>query len=878
MFEVGSEASLIRIEEEVRRFWQLYGVPEADRAARNSGSPYVIYQQPLSVAGQSPADQVRLLATTDLLARYHAMQGNSVQRRAGWACHGLAVEVAVERAFGPRGSGGDLEQFAAACRQAAMEGVTQGQALAERLGVWLDPGGTYTTLSPQAIGTVWAALHRLWNAGRLKNEQTVASVCPRCATPLSTLEAGRRSVVGEARSAWVRLPWDGEADAYFLAWTEAPWMLVGMVALAVHPGASYVLVESPGHPGSPPTRLLLAESALDRAVPGDHRQVRRMMGKALRGARYRPLFTFLPVTEGTGRVVLSTEVPLDQGTGVFPVTPAFDAPSLAIALAHDLPVPEPLDGWGNLDDTVMPWRGFSPLDAERLLVEDLQTRGLLVRQAIAEQPRALCPYCETPLLPLMRSVWRLETESGPWIIGRDRAWGTPLPIWGCAGCGERACVAGLDDLAHRAGLDTEQIDPHRPAVDRIIFACTACGGSMHRVPVVVDVDFETAVLSRSPGTRPEPANLAVGVGATPRSWLANLTVVAPLLSGAKAWDQAVSVPEEDGGAGWDLRRSLPADAWRWAAYTGTDPELAEQAILRPLWRMAVELASSQATTLRPKQESGTGIALLERWLGARVYQTLINMSAALDASNPRQAAWELASFVDDLSGWYLPRQHGGGGAVIGTLNRMIAPFLPHLAEAIQRLLGAQAEDSVHLTRWPAADPLWADAELLAQMANVKRLAALGHMARGRAGLAPGQVVRQAIIGLLAGDARGADELAPLLELLADALGSAQVRSAPDAAAQVRWRLSLNRDQAARRAIALDDVDTTLANLDAASAARLASQLWKGFSVSIESSGQGITLLPEEVEIAVQAQHGWTATADAHNIVILETGDLLISVS
>ena len=189
--EITPDASFILLEEQVRRFWRRHNVPEAFRALHRGGSPRTITLQPLMAAGRPPSEQVGLLATADLIVRYQAMRGWPAQRRTGWICHGLPVELTVERALDPDLSGYDLSTFGAACREAAIEGVQEGEALAGRLAVWPDLDDVFISLEPQTVGVVWGALRRLWDGGQLKRECRVASVCPRCATPLSSSEAAR---------------------------------------------------------------------------------------------------------------------------------------------------------------------------------------------------------------------------------------------------------------------------------------------------------------------------------------------------------------------------------------------------------------------------------------------------------------------------------------------------------------------------------------------------------------------------------------------------------------------------------------------------------------------------------------------------------------
>jgi isoleucyl-tRNA synthetase len=864
--ELTAEASLTRIEEEVRRFWRRRGVPEAFHAARRDGVPYVIYQQPLLAVGGSPADGILLLAATDLLARFHTMRGSAVQRWAGWICHGLPLEVAVERALGPDVADYDLAQFNSTCRQAAREGLQQGEALADRLAVWPGPGGTFISLEPQAVGVVWATLRQLWELGRLRHEHWVASVCTRCATPLSSAESSRRAVGSQRRSIWLRLPWEGEPDTDLLVWTSAPWTLLGMVALAAHPELEYALVQVTGRDGKPRGLLLLAETALKRTLPGGYQLVRRLSGKSLRGARYNPPFTYLPASEGSGRVLLSEEVPLDRGTGLWPVTPTFDALSLALAQSHDLPVPRLLDDWGGLDDTVMPWRGLSPLDVEPLLVEELHGRGLLFEEQVSNQPQALCPYCETPLLPLARSVWLVETANGPWIVGRDRAWGVPLPIWICEACGKHLCMAGLDDLARRTGLAANHFDPHRPAVDRLILSCEACGGLMRRVAPVVDVAFETAVLSRADTSHEGPASLVIGLGDRHLGWLSDLAGVAALTQGALAWEQAVALPEGETEEAWDLERSHSADALRWATYTGTTPDQAERDFLRPLWRLLLSFLGV-ADEVPPGQVPGGD--LLDRWLAARLNQAISAVTHALESREPRRAADALAALVNDLVDWYMPRRSGSGVRMLEPLSQLLAPFAPHLAESIHRQLDGRRLPSVHLAPWPSPAPAAEDRAILAQMTRVRCLARLGQSARAGAGVPSDRRLRRAIIGLLAGAHTEGTDLTLFAPLLADVLAAEQVQIASDARAQVEWRLSLRPEPWAPRDVAVAELEAALATLDAETSAGLASQLQAGLSVGLQVSGQAITLLPDQVCISVQAPPGWAAAADADHLVILQ---------
>lgn len=672
--ELGPDASLIRIEEQVRRYWQRQGVAQSARPAEEArtaaGPVYTIVQQPLAAAGQPPAEQAALLATGDLLARYRRMAGDRVYHRIDWAGHGLGVETAVERALGEALAQEeyDLARFNAACRAAAVEGVQRGEALATRLAVWAEPG--YLTLDVRAVEKVWAALKRLWDGGRLRHEQAVVPFCPHCATPLSSAEAGRRAVEVDRQALWVLLPWIDEPNGYLLLWAPSPWMLLGLVAVAAHPETEYAVVEvSRGGDGAP-TRLLLAEAARERALRVEHRLVRRLPGKALRGMHYRPLFTFLPEQAGVGSVLVTAALPADRGSGLTPVVPAFDAASLAVAGSHHLPIPELTDEIGRLGVAVTPWRGLSPLDAEPLVAQNLMDRGLVFREQSPEKySQAMCPYCATPLVPLARAVWL----AGRWLVSRDRPWGAPLPIWQCARCGRFDCIAGLSELAARTGLDAGQIEVHRPQVDRLAFACTDCGGEMRRVTPVLDAGFEAAVLPGAWAPEPGLADVAVGIGDREMGWLGDLGEVAAGLRGTLAWGQAVALPEQPPAGAHDVDLAA-ADAVRWSAYTGTTVDQASE-FLEHVWRLAVADSPPPGGPV----ESATRVRLLHG---------IARITAALDACDPRLAADELAQLMDDQA-----------LAVEPGLSRLMAPFLPHLAEALYQR--SRSGLSVHLENWPS---------------------------------------------------------------------------------------------------------------------------------------------------------------------------------
>jgi leucyl-tRNA synthetase len=255
-----------------------------------------------------------------------------------------------------------------------------------------------------------------------------------------------------------------------------------------------------------------------------------------------------------------------------------------------------------------------------------------------------------------------------------------------------------------------------------------------------------------------------------------------------------------------------------------------------------------------------------------VYQAASSVGEALDAYDAERAAWALAGLAADLVQWYLPHRPEGGREAVEVLGCMLAPFAPHLAEAIHRQLGGQKVQSVHLGAWPSVDPSWEDGALLAQMAKVGRVVALAKDARGRAGLQAAQKVRQALVMVGAGDGDGAESLEPFSPLLADAMAVGQVRFTAEAAVLVGWRLRLDPERMAARNVKQAELEAALSSLTQNEIAALISQLGEGLSARFTVAGHVLTLLPDEVQITPEAQPGWTAAADvdAGLLVVLAT--------
>ncbi|MGI8682319.1 MAG: isoleucine--tRNA ligase, partial [Mycobacteriales bacterium] len=438
-------------------------------------------------------------------------------RRAGWDCHGLPVELAVEKELGFTGKQ-DIEaygvaEFNARCRESVLRHVAEFERLTERMGYWVDTAAAYRTMDPEYIDSVWWSLKAIFDRGLLVEDYRVSPYCPRCGTGLSDHEVALGYLTVTDPSVYVRFPATSgrlaELRATLLVWTTTPWTLVSNTAVAVHPEVTYVAARVDGEV------LVVAEPLLVSVLGGDAEVVERFAGAALERTTYDRPFDLVDI-EGDRYVVLADYVTVEDGTGLVHQSPAFGADDLAVARRYGLPVVKPVDATGHFTADLPLVGGQFFKAADEGIVEDLWARGLLFRSDSFEHSYPHCWRCDTPLMYYALPSWYIRTTAirnrlleenartdwhppgirtgryGDWLennvdwaLSRNRYWGTPLPIWRCP-AGHLACVGSRVELGSLAGRDLTGLDPHRPYVDEVTFGCPRCGGPATRVPEVID--------------------------------------------------------------------------------------------------------------------------------------------------------------------------------------------------------------------------------------------------------------------------------------------------------------------------------------------------------------------------------------------------------
>lgn len=522
--QVPAQVDLPELEHAVLDFWREQKIFSRTLEQSQGRPEWVFYEGPPTANGMPGAHHIEARVFKDVFPRFRTMRGYHVARKAGWDCHGLPVELAVEKELGFNGKK-DIEAFGIAefndkCRASVTRHTDAFAQLTERMGYWVDLDDAYRTMDPQYIESVWWSLQQIFDKGLLVQDHRVAPWCPRCGTGLSDheLAQGYETVVDP--SVYVRFPLTSgplAGEAALLVWTTTPWTLVSNTAVAVHPDVTY-LVATDGE-----ERLVVAEPLLEKALgEGWEATGQRFTGAEMERWTYERPFDLVTI-ENAHYVVNADYVTTEDGTGLVHQSPAFGEDDLKVCRSYGLPVVNPVQPDGTFEPEVPLVGGQFFKKADEVLVTDLQTRGKLFRHLAYEHSYPHCWRCHTALLYYAQPSWYIRTTQikdallrenentnwfpdsvkhgrfGDWLgnnidwaLSRNRYWGTPLPIWRCAE-DHLTCVGSLTQLSELTGTDQSDLDPHRPYIDAVTFPCTAEGCSLtaERVPEVIDAWYDS---------------------------------------------------------------------------------------------------------------------------------------------------------------------------------------------------------------------------------------------------------------------------------------------------------------------------------------------------------------------------------------------------
>jgi len=811
-------------------FWSQNQIFEKSVTNRNGSPRWSFYEGPPTANGMPGTHHIEARVFKDLFPRFQTMKGKQVIRKAGWDCHGLPVEIAVEKELGFTGKA-DIEKFGVAafndkCRESVQRHVNEFTAMTKRMGFWVDFDDAYWTMSPSYIESVWWSLQQIWQKGLLVQDHRVAPYCPRCGTGLSDHELAQGYETIQDPSVFVRFPATSgklaELKATLLVWTTTPWTLVANTAVAVNPKVTYQVIEVVN---DEKTERLVVAADLASVLGDEGKVIATFKGSELEHTKYARPFDFVEIND-SHYVVLADYVTVEDGTGLVHQSPAFGADDLEVCRKYNLPVINPISPDGHFLKEVPLVGGVFFKEADKALIKDLKARGLMFKSLQFEHSYPHCWRCHTALMYYAQPSWYIKTTEikkellrensktdwhpetiktgrfGDWLnnnidwaVSRNRYWGTPLPIWRCENKHE-ICVGSLAELGKLAGKELSTLDPHRPFVDDINFACNECSALMTRIPEVIDCWYDSGAMPFAQWGYPHkqdsvaqfkaayPADFICEAIDQTRGWFYTLMTIGTLVFDKSSYKTVLClghILDKDGRKmskhlgnvlePMPLMNQHGADAVRWYMLAAGSPWSARRVghdaisdvvrkTLLTYWNtisfftLYANAADFKVSTV-PKD-----LTLMDRWILSELNKLIQSVDTALESFDSQGAGTVIAAFIDDLSNWYVRRSRrrfwDGDPVALNTLyfclknlTLLLAPMVPFISEHVWQSLIRVAEDeqieSVHLANFPVADKSSVDEKLSNAVALSRRLVELGRAARAESGVKIRQPLSRALV-------------------------------------------------------------------------------------------------------------------------------------
>ena len=957
--KVDTNLNFVDREKQVEKFWKENHIFEKSMEDRKDDPTYMFYDGPPTANGKPHIGHVLTRVIKDMIPRYRTMKGYMVPRKAGWDTHGLPVELEVEKKLGLDGKEQieeyGMEPFIQQCKESVWKYKGMWEDFSSTVGFWADMENPYVTYHDDYIESEWWALKEIWNKKLLYKGFKIVPYCPRCGTPLSAQEVSQGYKTVKERSAIVRFKVVGE-DAYFLAWTTTPWTLPSNVALCVNPTEVYCKVKA-----ADGYTYYMAEALLDKVLgklgseeTPAYEVLEKYVGKDLEYKEYEPLFACAGEAAAKQKkkahfVTADNYVTMSDGTGIVHIAPAFGEDDSRVGRDYDLPFVQFVDGKGDMTAET-PYAGVFVKKADPLVLQDLDKEGKLFDAPKFEHDYPHCWRCDTPLIYYARESWFIKMTAvkddlirnnntinwipesigkgrfGDWLenvqdwgISRNRYWGTPLNIWQCE-CGHMHSIGSRQELFEMSGDEkAKTVELHRPYIDEITLKCPECGGTMHRVPEVIDCWFDSGAMPFAQHHYPFenkelfekqfPADFISEAVDQTRGWFYSLLAESTILFNQAPYKNVIvlgHVQDENGQKmskskgnavdPFDALEKYGADAIRWYFYINSAPWLpnrfhgkavqeGQRKFMGTLWNTyAFFVLYANIDNFDPTKYTldYDNLPVMDKWLLSKLNSVVKTVDDCLANYKIPESARALQEFVDEMSNWYVRRSRERFWAkgmeqdkinaymtlytALVTISKAAAPMIPFMTEEIYqnlvRSVDKDAIESIHLCDFPKVEEAWINKELEDDMEELLKIVVLGRVARNTANIKNRQPIGTMYI-------KADKEMGQFYtDIIADELNVKEVKFANDVESFISYSFKPQlRTVGPKYGKLLNGIRTALAEINGTEAM---NELRSTGLLTLDINGNKVELSEEDLLIETAQTEGYVTEADGDISVVLDT--------